>query len=166
LTLGGDDARFSSVLAGCILTKGDCTDSNFFMKDRSTGKLDPKPLIQYEPEVISNLQKHLEDVYTAIAKAAPNAKIIVLGYPRLFPGDTADVNGCFVNGVVDIAGDVTSWLNKMGDQLDQVTANAVKDVAAAGHRIYYVDPRQAFGSNEICNLDGTENPSQWINGHG
>jgi hypothetical protein len=30
--------------------------------------------------------------------------------------------------------------------------------------IYYVDPRQAFSNNEICNLDGSENSSQWING--
>jgi hypothetical protein len=160
LMAGGDDARFSSVLVGCLLTTGDCTDTNFYMKDNETGDLDPKPLYVYEPEVINALEPHLVAEYEALATAAPNAEIVVLGYPRLFPGDTK-APSCDVSvegySVPVITSDVTSWLNKMGDLLDTNIADAVAAATDAGYNVHYIDPNSAFTGHEVCSS------SPWIN---
>ena len=81
LTIGGNDARFAAVLQGCIATLTDCTTPGYVLKG------DPSALSQYEPYVISLAEPHLEAIYNAIHAHAPNAKIIVLGYPKLFPTD-------------------------------------------------------------------------------
>ncbi len=62
------------------MSGGDCS------KGQVTLGGDPAPLTTYEPEVITALQAHLEAVYQAIHAAAPNAAIVVLNYPQLFPG--------------------------------------------------------------------------------
>jgi hypothetical protein len=160
LTAGGDDARFSSVVVGCLLTTGDCTDTNFYMKDNATGVLDPKPLYQYEPQVINALQPHLVALFKALATAAPHAEIVVLGYPRLFPGDTSAPScNVSVSGyqVPVIGADVTSWLNEMGDLLNENINLAAQAAIGAGYNVHFIDPSNYFTGHEICSS------SPWIN---
>lgn len=155
LTAGGDDARFTPVLEACLVdVVRQCTDSDFFMK-YTNGAFDPAPLTTYEPEVISALESHLEDVYAAIAQRAPNAEIIVLGYPRLFPADAG------ANCIATPA--VMSFLNSMGDDLNQTIAGAVHQEALNGANIHFVNPDSpgdgttGFTGHEICT------PQPWIN---
>jgi hypothetical protein len=155
LTAGGDDARFAAVIKGCLLTLTDCVNGSYVLTDNGT--LDPAPLTTYEPEVITALQPHLEALYQQIASEAPNAEIIVLGYPRLFPDDT-DAPSCAVDAVLDIPANQTSWMNQMGDDLNTVVADAVAYEAAKGVDIKFINPTTAFTGHEICSSD------PWING--
>lgn len=166
LTEGGDDARFSSVLKACIANIeviDGCLGDNFKMT-ATNGEADLEPLKTYELDVITALQKHLNATYSAIVDAAPNAKIIVLGYPRLFPGDT-NAQKCVLRQaagvpIISLPAAVTSWLNARGDQLNAVTANAVHEVATQGHDIHFVDPNAEFEGHQVCAQDS----DQWING--
>jgi Transglycosylase SLT domain len=163
VTAGGDDGRLASVLIACLLSNpfNDCTASGFYMLDRITNKVDPEPLYEYEPAVLNALEPHLVALYEAIAKAAPNAEVIVLGYPDLFAGDTSagpcdlDVQGF---SLPVIPSDVTSWLNKMGDLLDTNVQNAVAAAADADYNVHFINPNSAFSGHEVCSA----NP--WING--
>jgi hypothetical protein len=155
LTVGGDDARFISVFKGCLLTLHACTGKHFYLK--VNGKRDPEPLFEYEPKVIAALQPHLEAVYTEIARLAPNAEIIVLGYPRLFPGNT-NAPVCWVDAVVRLAASTTSWMNKTGNELNTTTSNAVAAVAREGYNVHFINPTPGFTGHEICSSD------PWING--
>ena len=152
LTTGGNDARFPDVMTACSkLAFGglDCSDPSYTLT-RSNGHSDPKPLIQFEPAVINGLKSHLEATYAAVAKAAPNANIIVLGYPRLFPGDQNPTSTCEVTLGIDLGVPVVQFLNKMGDLLDQQISDAVTVIKATGVNIHFINPNGAFSGHEIC----------------
>lgn len=98
------------------------------------------------------------DVYAAIAQRAPNAKIIVLGYPRLFAAPT---NDC------DVPASAATFLNSMGDQLNQSISGAVAAEAVSGVNIHFINPdspgdgTSGFTGHELCAAVGTNTP--WLN---
>ncbi len=159
LTIGGNDARFIDVLNGCIRTMIDCTASTYHLtRLYSPNAVDPQPLVQFEPLVIGQLQTHLEIAYQTIHRIAPNAEIIVLGYPRLFP-TTPDPKGCGIGLDFTLSASDTAWLNQMGDLLDTTIGSAVSTVKSEGVNVRYIDPRSAFTGHSVCDGD-----ARWING--
>jgi hypothetical protein len=184
LTAGGDDARFAKVLQGCILNAPlqPCSNGSYAMPG------DPEPLTKYEPTVINAMGPHLYRLYADVAKAAPKAEIVVLGYPRLFGGDTSAA-ACPVDAAAavvkilgqtfhipgldfDIPAAVTQWMNKMGDLLNSVISSQVHALAATGVKIRYVNPNSpggdlvGFEGHNVCDAKGHNPPpdGQWING--
>lgn len=174
LSAGGDDARFTDVLKGCVMTAGDCTDSDFYLKasyiNYGTEVLDPQPLIQYEPTVINALGPHLKEVYQTIHTLAPNAEIVVVGYPRLFADSIANKNSCGVSPILGVPNDEAMWLNSMGNLLNSVTADQVSTLRQAGLDIHFIDPNNpgdgtsGFDGHNVCDSTGAVNSNTWING--
>lgn len=183
ITAGGDDARFAKVLEGCIgdqfsAPDANCADGSYTLPG------DPVPLATYEPEVIAAMGPHLYQLYKDVAAAAPNAEIVVMGYPRLFGGDLsaaacpidaldALVQGLSISGYsFDIPAAVTQWLNGLGDQLNSVISTEVSVLAAAGVDIQFINPNSPGGSiagfegHNVCDASGNNPPAdgQWING--
>ena len=78
ITIGGNDAGFSTVLGACVAT--DCVESGAVARGEVT--------------ILTVLPERLVRTYRAVRKAAPGAKLVVVGYPRLFPRRQADVTGC------------------------------------------------------------------------
>lgn len=153
LTIGGNDARFADVLTGCLTTTSDCIASDFYLKRSSNGATDPQPLVVYEPNVISLLLPHLEAVYTEIHSLAPNAEIIVLGYPPLFPAGTT--SSCTVGSVAGVSFSLNAqdqnWLNQMGTALNNTVSAAVSyEKTYRGADIHYVSATSAFSGHELC----------------
>ncbi|AHH19555.1 putative hydrolase [Nocardia nova SH22a] len=89
------------------------------------------------------LPAQLDSAYAAIRQHAPNAKVVVLGYPRILPDDPT---GCFVDAVT--GRDAVAFANTT-----QITLNS--DIAAAADRagFTYVD-LSAAGDHSICARDG------------
>ncbi|WP_377267644.1 GDSL-type esterase/lipase family protein [Peterkaempfera sp. SMS 1(5)a] len=157
LTIGGNDARFSDVVSSCFETLDhDCTGPDYYLTHNS--KVDPEPLSTYEPEVINAEQSHLKAVYEAVHRQAPNARILVLGYPHMLPTDLT-VPECVLLADPIIYNSV-DWLNQMSDALNSAIDNAVHATAAdnPGLRISFVDVRPTFTGHEVCSDD------PWING--
>jgi lysophospholipase L1-like esterase len=73
ITIGGNDVGFASVLRHCVTDRHPCdtryrTDAGDELEDE-----------------IHRLEGELPTVYDAIERAAPSARVIVVGYPRIFP---------------------------------------------------------------------------------
>ncbi|MGW3953258.1 SGNH/GDSL hydrolase family protein [Streptomyces sp. NPDC004752] len=122
--VGGNDVGFVDVLTHCILTfdDQDCIDGVEAAKAVATTSL---------PGALAN-------TYAAIRAKAPNATVVVVGYPRLY---TIGGN-C---GILGLSDRERTALNSAADTLASVTAN---EAAKAGFT--FLDPRAAFDPHTIC----------------
>lgn len=134
ITIGGNDAGFSSVIEDCTLWYFNCqgaiNNANSFITNTLPGLLD--------------------NVYSDIYYDAPYAEVVVLGYPHLF---TASGTTCNVNTLTSTH---AKELNQTADLLDGVIANE-----AAAWGFVYVDSRSAFATHEICSSSEWLNGQSW-----
>jgi lysophospholipase L1-like esterase len=131
ISIGGNDAGFSNVITECALPWpftcwGGIEKAETYMRNTLPGLLD--------------------NVYTQIHSKAPNAEVIVVGYPRLFKGVEC-------NGLSRISSGEQSSLNEAANIMAGVIS-----ARASAHGFKFVDPRTAFSSHEICSS------SEWLNG--
>jgi lysophospholipase L1-like esterase len=131
ISIGGNDAGFSSVITQCALPfpftcSGQITNARNFINATLPGQLDA--------------------LYTEIERRAPNAQVIVVGYPRLFNGEECNFGARISPGE-------QSALNGVADLLASKTA-----AVAAAHGFDFVDARAPFNTHRIC--DDVE----WVNG--
>jgi lysophospholipase L1-like esterase len=134
LTIGGNDAGFSSVIKQCakpwpFTCGGDIDKAQEFIRNTLPGRL--------------------QNVFSRIRQAAPFASVIVLGYPHLFMPKEC-------NGAVRISIGEQKRLNQTGDILRDVTHYMT---AAAGRGFYFVDAISFFKGHEICS-----GSKEWLNG--
>ena len=131
ISIGGNDAGFSSVITQCAkpwpyTCTTEMNNARSFISNTLPGQLD--------------------SLYTDIRTRAPNAQVIVVGYPRLF-------NGQECNLLARISSGEQSDLNGVADLL------ATKiSAAAAAHGFDFVDTRAPFDPHRICSS------SEWLNG--
>jgi lysophospholipase L1-like esterase len=135
ISIGGNDAGFSSVITRCALPwpftcTGEITNARNF--------------------ITSTLPAQIDALYTEIETRAPNAQVIVLGYPRLFNGQECNF------GARISSGEQTA-LNGVADLLATKTS-----ALATAHGFDFIDPRSAFNAHRICDdvewLNGLSNP--------
>ncbi|MGH8793717.1 MAG: SGNH/GDSL hydrolase family protein [Stackebrandtia sp.] len=93
----------------------------------------------------------LDSLYSEIRAAAPNAKVIVAGYPRLFNG----VDEC--NALARISPEEQVRMNEGADLLAQTISGV-----ASNHGFSYADVRDPFVGHAVCDdpewINGTSNP--------
>lgn len=131
LSIGGNDAGFSNVITQCAkpwpwTCTADITNARNFITNTLPGQLDA--------------------LYTDIRTRAPNAQVIIVGYPRLFNGEECNLGARISSGE-------QSDLNGVADLLATKTSSI-----AAAHGFVFVDPRGPFTPHRIC--DDVE----WVNG--
>jgi lysophospholipase L1-like esterase len=123
ITVGGNDVGFSSVMTTCVL---ESTSSCVSAVDTA------------ESEMASELPGDLNAVLADIAADAPDARVVVLGYPELY--DLSRSSGCIGLSTTD-----RTDLNAAAADLDgQLKA------AAGRYGDVYADVRGAFAGHEIC----------------
>ncbi|WP_204045488.1 golvesin C-terminal-like domain-containing protein [Acrocarpospora phusangensis] len=159
LTVGANDARWSDVVRQCVASLPsqptlDCQDTQL--------DGDPQPLRDTVPGQLDQyVIPSIETVIRAINKRAPNASIIVMGYPRLISGEgqCALVGGTFwlpVNGVWrEFAYGLTpreaTWLNEMADLFaGKQRELTIRLALELGIPIVYGDPRPEFDGKAVC----------------
>jgi lysophospholipase L1-like esterase len=129
MTVGGNDVGFANLIYQCTLS--DCSAA----------------LDSTRANVDTTLGASLDQVYTTVkTRAAFGAKIIVLGYPRVFSG-----TGCF--GTLGISSAEQTKANALADALDQVIA-----AHAAADGVTYKSAIGAFTGHAVCST------SPWLNG--
>jgi lysophospholipase L1-like esterase len=132
LTIGGNDAGFSSTMETCVLhSTSTCVNA----------------VTQAEHIINTTLQSTIQSTLQDIKAHAPNARIVLLGYPRLY--DLSKSSTCIGLSTTD-----RTALNGAADQLDTVIGRA----AAAAGGVTFADVRGQFALHEIC--DGS---SSWLN---
>jgi hypothetical protein len=95
LTIGGNDMHFSDVVTFCLL-KPRCLDLPFTVADPGPDEArmpSRQPLRKWAQAMLRIVGGRVEHLLAELRADAPNARIIVLGYPALFPtGDTSGGN--------------------------------------------------------------------------
>ncbi|MFF5173202.1 SGNH/GDSL hydrolase family protein [Micromonospora sp. NPDC000089] len=130
ITIGGNDAGFADVVTTCRLgSDSGCAAAVNTATSYITGTLPGR----------------LDETYRAIRGRAPGARVVVLGYPRLF-----ETGSC---GFGSISAYKRTLLNGGSD-----TMSGVISARASAAGFSYVDVRGQFAGHGVCAA------SPWING--
>lgn len=131
ISIGGNDAGFSSTLIQCGLPLVNCD-----------GDIDGS-----QDYIRNTLPGQLDRVLDRIRTSAPNARIGLVGYPRLFPANGDDCSALTFFSAGEIA-----RLNQTADLM----ADVARDRARA-HGAAFIDARAPFLGHAWCE-------DEWING--
>ncbi|WP_261574481.1 SGNH/GDSL hydrolase family protein [Frankia gtarii] len=126
ITIGGNDVGFSNVILSCFAWK--CFWDG---KDKRERDLIAKKL----PDVLSAN-------YAAVKAAAPNSRIVVVGYPDIFPSSQRK------NTCKWLSNTERRQLTSLNSQLNQVIRRAAGDA-----NVEYVATDRALRGHEICTKD-------------
>lgn len=124
LTIGGNDAGFADVITTCVIgSDTDCINR----------------VNQAESYAQNTLPGRLDATYNAIHNKAPNARVAVLGYPRIY---TLNV---FCIGLSD------TKHRKIDEAADML--NSIIKTRAQAHGFSYGDVASRFLGHELCSGD-------------
>jgi len=124
ITIGGNDAGFSDVMTTCVTG----TESTCVSRVNTA-----------ETYMRNTLPARLDAVYNAIRAKAPAARVVVMGYPRVYTLNTA----CL--GLTDTD---HQKIDEAADLLDTTIA-----ARAAAHGFVFGDVRSTFNSHELSSGD-------------
>ena len=125
ITIGGNDAGFADVIASCLFGAPAACDGRIARAERFVRR---------------DLPARLRRVYAAIRERAPQATVLVVGYPRLF----AARPWCGSFGRIDAV--EQGRLNDGSDLLARTIEAEVRR-----HRGFrFVDVRRAFDGHGVC----------------
>jgi lysophospholipase L1-like esterase len=131
LTIGGNDLHFADAARACTLSSGlDCSDR----LNRLTAE---KELIR---EPVAN-------VLTQINAKAPNATVLLVGYPEIF-----DTGAC---GLLAIAEENRDKIRSLQVSMNTLLREVV--TASGNAKNSFVDPDSLFETHRVCDDD------RWIN---
>lgn len=132
MTLGGNDAGFGDAV-------GTCVGAHTFLGSSCGGKI-------HWAISTTVLRSRLAAVYAGVHRAAPHARLLVLGYPRLFSPTPSATAPCPVAAVDAKA------LSKAEDVLNASIAAAVAhaDKLAGKKFATFVDDGSIFKGHELC----------------
>jgi lysophospholipase L1-like esterase len=136
ISVGGNDAGFADVLTECATPwwAGDCD-----------GAID-----QAQAFINNQLPGKLATLYSSIRTRAPNAKVVVVGYPRIFMGEDCNAGTWFSPAE-------QTRLNQTADLLNSRTS-----AAAAARGFTFANPTSRFVGHAVCDdpewLNGLSNP--------
>ena len=132
ITVGGNDAGFAPVLTECAKPA--------WMSD-CNGAIDNAQYI-----IRSVLPGRLATLYASIKAKAPNAKVVVVGYPRIF-------NGVDCNALTWFSSYEMYRLNQTADLLNSTTS-----AQASAKALSFANPTTRFVGHAVCDS------AEWING--
>lgn len=135
-SIGGNDARFGDVLHKCI------TNLIPYCPDEVLeGESEPMS-VTVPREMRTRVKASVSMALDAVHTAAPNAKIVLMGYPHLFTFDCAGVS----------MGEKL-WLDSMADVLAEEMASTV----AGRPYATFADPRTEFAGRGACAVNAAIN---------
>lgn len=147
LSIGGNDARFADIVQECITALTVCNNNSIDAVDPDTGQKNGQKtgsLEDWAPTWLHDqIRPRLASMLGALHQKAPNAKIVLMGYPKLLEKD----GSC----VIGIGTEEAPWLNGMADTLAAEMQGAVNDANTAySAKAVFSDPRDEFAGKAIC----------------
>jgi len=136
LSVGGNDAGFSSVITECAYPG---------WASNCDGKINTA-----QSYINNTLPGALSTLYASIKTRAPNAKVVIVGYPRLFQGEDCNAGTWF-------SPSEETRLNQTADLL-----NSKLSAAASAKGFTFANPTSRFIGHAVCDdvewLNGLSNP--------
>lgn len=158
VSAGINDLDFDALLKSCVMDKESCNPCEGDKKDHCDKGLRWADL----PSRIAALSGVLPRLYEQLHAKAGQARILVIGYPHLFPR-VVPAKTCaettYHGAKKGIDTDEMGWLNRLAIQLNQVIASSVEQARLSVPRLRFVDANTDFNGHEICT--GTQ---AWIHG--
>ncbi|MFJ5548684.1 transglycosylase SLT domain-containing protein [Streptomyces sp. NPDC093225] len=147
ISIGGNDARFSYVVSRCALDRS-CKGTLFENKKDIEGeeKFQGKPMKEAIPGLITDVvARDIRLVIENIHAKAPNAKIVLMGYPRVLPEDDGVCMPIFSLSE-------RAWLGQVADHLATTMDGVARSLRTGPEKINVVfgDPRSAFRGKDVC----------------
>lgn len=132
ISVGGNDIGFADTITECALPAwaSDCAGA----------------IADANSIVTNTLPGRLSSLYSAIKADAPNAKVVVVGYPKLFMGEDC-------NALTFFSPEDETAINNTATLLDNTIASA-----ASAKGFTFINPISAFTGHAVC-----DSP-EWING--
>ena len=130
ISVGGNDAGFADVLTECATPwwAGDCD-----------GAID-----QAQAYINNTLPGRLSSLYGSIRSLAPNATVVVVGYPRIFMGEDC-------NAATWFSPEEEARLNQMADLINSRTS-----AQASARGFSFANPTNAFLGHAVCDRPGVD----------
>jgi hypothetical protein len=132
LQVGGNDAGFSDVIVTCAQPSwsSDCNAA----VDRA------------QRFIAGTLGERLDGLYALVSRRAPGARVVVVGYPRLFAGEDCNAGTWFS----------PKEMERLNTTADQLNARIRERAVAAGFG--FVNPTKAYLGHAVCA------DVEWVNG--
>ncbi|MGP3951549.1 golvesin C-terminal-like domain-containing protein [Streptomyces sp. 7N604] len=165
LSIGGNDSRFSYIIQKCLLafTRASCQGETFDDHDPKidrdvdgdgqveTGRdqkgFENLTLDKAAPKLISEVVKpDIVNVLKQVHRKAPNAKIVLMGYPKL----VSDNASCLNLGPIGLSADSNAWLDSIAEYLAAEMQAAVNTAKSSGIDARFSNPIQNFTGKGIC----------------
>ena len=160
IMVGGDDIGFGTIARLCITlvfgcefdisTSGNQSPNSSIPRignEANAGQILTSDVVAQHPHSDDPIYT-LDNIYATIRAKAPNARILVVGYPDLLPSPS--LSSCPSNL---LAFDEIAWLDGVEKYLNDTIA-----FEAARNGAEYVDLSHAFVNHELCTLDPYVNP--------
>jgi len=154
ITVGGNDLDFVPIVQACALS-ANCTTGPISVDGRPA-----QPLATFFHDRLVALAPRLDAVYAKIHQQAPHARILVLGYPQLFPASAAEQNCGKLQQTVPKVG-TFGWSDAEQQFLRQAVIDANQVIATEVVKsgvATFAPVDDLFAGHEICG-----NRGEWIN---
>ncbi|MER6385436.1 SGNH/GDSL hydrolase family protein [Streptomyces sp. NPDC001250] len=148
MSIGGNDARFSDIMAKCIDIPVPATTTCPYAEldnidpatgDKTSGTTGA--LKDWAPKWLHDaVRPQIVKTLNAIHAKAPHAKVVLMGYPRLVEKD----HSCLPGAYEDVEND---WIRSVADTLATEMKGATQD---AGSWAAFSDPRDEFDGKGVC----------------
>lgn len=139
MTVGGNDVDFVGVMVDCVVHT-----------------LDPDDCVQKvqaaENYAAAHLPGRLHTLYQAIKQHAPNARVIVMGYPRFYDLSVSEFD------CPGLAPTARAAIDQGANVLDRIIKRAATNAG-----FVFADVRSAFAGHEICDNKPWMHAVVWSN---
>ena len=159
LTIGGNDLGFAPIIRGCLMHDAllqitEAIAGGLIEELASTSSCIDEPASQdvfsgtlgeMAQEHLSTLAGYVTSVLQEVHSRAPNARVLLLGYPSLFEQPTPCMH-------INTAS--RGWLNSVTDQLN---SELTKAALFAGSYVTYQNPQYLFHGRNLCSPNAAIN---------
>ncbi len=171
LTIGGNDLGFASILGSCVYSPVNTPEVQAAVRGRPGCRARLTTTVNAR---LADLGSGLPSAYAgtvplpallaAVREKAPNAQIIVTGYPRLFGTVPTDASGCRVGSLGSIplalTSDDVAFFRAKADALNNLLRATVAAQRARGDAdVQYVGVTRLYQGHLLCDTG-----SPWIRG--
>jgi len=149
ISIGGNDMRFSDILQACVFSYARNQLVGYTPCNQSILAGDTNDIQTSTANRLANvLPGALATTLNQIHAKAPSAKIVLMGYPKLFEtGSTC----------VYIDDNDRAWLNSVSTGLTGAMSAAASNATASGIPVRFADPQQFFTGHNLCTSIPAEN---------
>jgi hypothetical protein len=151
MTMGGNNALFSKIVIACF-EESNCLTQTFPPSGvRSVEPVPPGPLATaWGPNTLLAIGKEYATLFPTLRKDYPNARIVVIGYPFLFPSGGAPIwpLDCF-SVLRRFSEPVRDGIRQLQQEFNDLTY----EEAVAAH-IEFVSPAVMWQGHEPCGSQG------------